>query len=137
MPSTKPFDPSKPVQTRDGRRVEILKTDLPAKDGGTRIVALVYGNNGFAYVYTYSQSGRFVGSIETGWDLMNVPEVSKKIVKICLNKDYGNYAAIEEKHYEPRYFGMLEVLYTVEETYEDDVLVSARVLHIEEGKSDD
>lgn len=137
MPSTKPFDPSKPVQTRDGRRVEILKTDLLAKDGGTRLVALVYGNDGFAYVYTYSQSGRFVGSIETGWDLMNVPEVSKKIVKVCLNKDYGSYAAIEEKHFKPRYLNMLQELYTVEETYEDGVLVSARVLHVGEGKADD
>lgn len=137
MPSTKPFDPSKPVQTRDGRRVEVLKTDLPAKDGGTRIVVLVYEDDGFAYVYTYSQSGRFVDSLETGGDLINVPEVSKKIVKVCLNKDYGNYAAIEEKHYEPRYLNMLEVLYTVEETYEDGVLVSARVLHLEEGKADD
>lgn len=72
MDSTKKFDPTKPVQTRDGRPVRILCTDV--KSQRFPIVAAVLDSNGFERVITYATDGRELIRTETELDLMNIPE---------------------------------------------------------------
>jgi hypothetical protein len=70
----KPFDPSKPVQTRDGRKARIICTDA---EGVQPIVALVYEPSGVE-AQMFNGNGLFHPdtSRESVCDLINVePEV--------------------------------------------------------------
>lgn len=64
---TKKFDPSKPVQTRDGKKARIICTD---RYGMYPIVVLVT-ENGQENMYTVNSTGKF-GAGE--YDLVNIPE---------------------------------------------------------------
>lgn len=66
------FDPSKPVQTRDGRAARIVATDR--KSNHYPIVAFVESGDE-EYCHTYTTDGRyhFVGE-ESPSDLVNLPE---------------------------------------------------------------
>jgi hypothetical protein len=68
------FDPSKPVQTRDGRPARILATDMKS-DRGYCIAAAIGGSNEF--VETFTSDGRVIASPpfrDRGVDLVNIPE---------------------------------------------------------------
>lgn len=69
--NNRPFDPTKPVQTRDGRKARILCTDsgLP----NYPIVALVEGQG---IPNTFSMGGSFIASDSSPdfRDLVNLPE---------------------------------------------------------------
>lgn len=62
------FDPTKPVQTRDGRKARIICTDF----NGDKLVVLVE-TNGREYFGSRRSDGRLDGQIENGADLVNIP----------------------------------------------------------------
>lgn len=70
----KQFDPTKKVQTRDGRKVRIVCTDVKSR---WQIIALITNNNGRETISAYDSSGRARGREENGddhiLDLINVP----------------------------------------------------------------
>lgn len=73
--SDKPFDPMKPVQTRDGRQARVIYHDAV---GDYPIIALLRGFDGPEEPESYTSSGRChkVGG-PTLRDLVNVPEKPK------------------------------------------------------------
>lgn len=66
------FDPTKPVQTRDGRPARVLGTDLETVSGET-IVAAIKSFNGDA-ISTFFANGRLLSEGEHRSDLVNIPE---------------------------------------------------------------
>lgn len=69
---TKPFDPTKPVQTRDGRPARIIATDA---EGTYPIVALIVGRTGTESPHTYMLNGAWHKRSHSGaQDLINIPE---------------------------------------------------------------
>jgi hypothetical protein len=69
------FDPTKPVQTRDGRKARILCTDLKTDQP---IVAAVTNRCGEEFAHRFSISGHFYPSQTVAdIDLINIPEEPK------------------------------------------------------------
>lgn len=82
---SKPFDLTKPVQTRDGRPARIICTD---KVGfGCPILALVT-NGGQEEVATYTEAGKYLSDDDvSGSDLVNIPQ---KVTKYgVMDKDFN------------------------------------------------
>lgn len=74
---SKIFDPTKPVETRDGRKARILCTDR-IDDCGRSLVALVLSENeGYEIVYRFGLDGQYDHSRQLGIDLVNIPVVRK------------------------------------------------------------
>lgn len=77
---TKPFDPTKPVQTRDGRTARILCTDYKAKRHGRDIMRPILAlvatrlDPESEVVYTFCPDGKHTPEQEMGLDLVNIPE---------------------------------------------------------------
>lgn len=71
LQNVKTFDPAKPVQTRDGRKVRILATDLNTSFG-PRLSVAITGHNGWEFVDTYREGGRVFVDRERPDDLINV-----------------------------------------------------------------
>lgn len=69
--NNKPFDPTKPVQTRDGRAARILATD--AKNACYPIIAVIQTSAG-EKPQSYTLEGRFCFGVTDDTDLVNVPE---------------------------------------------------------------
>jgi hypothetical protein len=67
------FDPTKPVQTRDGCAARIICTDLKLKNDPATIVALVKDRLSGEVPMTYRASGRWLHDREDGNDLINIP----------------------------------------------------------------
>lgn len=67
--TTKIFDPTKPVQTRDGRKARIICTD---KQGSFPIVALILNKTHEALIVYYTD-GSSRDSLGAAIDLVNVP----------------------------------------------------------------
>lgn len=70
------FDPTKPVQTRDGRKARILCTDLKGREPYT-IVATHRNKSDedVEYVSTFTAEGRMFGSEQCNPnDLVNIPQ---------------------------------------------------------------
>lgn len=67
------FDPTKPVETRDGRKARILATD---KKGKYPIVALIMeSSSGMEEVHLFSAKGIWnIEGTASSYDLVNVPE---------------------------------------------------------------
>lgn len=66
------FDPTKPVQTRDGRKARILITDLQNQ---TPIVAAITSECDVENAYHYGIKGNFCDmDIEHRYDLVNIPQ---------------------------------------------------------------
>ena len=76
------FDPTKPVQTRDGRKARIIATD--AVDPIYPIVALVTQKAGEERPERYTSTGRYYsdGDILRPTDLVNVPEKHVRWVNV-------------------------------------------------------
>lgn len=80
--TTSTFDPTKPVQTRDGRKARILCVDRLVGDDETSqglhpepIVALVTSHDGsYEYTETFSADGHWLDDGDASDDLVNVPE---------------------------------------------------------------
>lgn len=67
------FDPTKPVQCRNGQPARIIATDR--KDTGLPIVALYQANSGCEGVGFYSSKGFWSGTGGHALDLVNIPDV--------------------------------------------------------------
>jgi hypothetical protein len=74
-----PFDPTKPVRTRDGRPARIMCTDAKSL---YPIKALVETYPGSETVYSYNAHGRSVASTGSPHDLVNTPERVVRYVNI-------------------------------------------------------
>lgn len=70
---TKKFDPTKPVQTRDGRKARIICTDV--NDKYYPIMALVEDSDGTEYAVSSTVDGhaRYQRDGELPQDLVNIP----------------------------------------------------------------
>ncbi len=66
------FDPTKPVQTRDGCKARIICTDRAGTDFS--IVALILGSSGRDFIETFTCQGCYSSSGLSGNDLINIPE---------------------------------------------------------------
>lgn len=75
----KPFDTTKPVQTRDGRKARIICTDAKGK---YPLVALVDTEEN-EMALNYLQNGKFFSDREHNNDLVNIPET--KTVEFWVN----------------------------------------------------
>lgn len=76
----KPLNLSRPVQTRDGRKVRIICTDGPAFCGEQPITGFIEGNN---IADNWQAGGNYwrkctIGQLDQSKDLINVPE--KRVV---------------------------------------------------------
>ena len=68
------LDLNKPIQTRDGRKVEILKTDLKVSTGES-ILALTVDEDGYEYTHEFYENGSFYENGEyCELDLINISE---------------------------------------------------------------
>lgn len=76
---TKKFDPTKPVQTRDGRKARVVCTDALSQ-GSTGILALVRTAEDDEDPYWYESDGCYLEFGERDVDLVNVPEEREKWV---------------------------------------------------------
>lgn len=80
----KPFDPSKPVQTRDGKPARIHATDL---DGSFPILATYYDGNQWRTLRV-SPRGKYLSYAEENLDLINVPPPKvKRDFWLAISKD--------------------------------------------------
>lgn len=78
------FDPTKPVQTRDGRKARILCTDMKRLRGET-IAAAVMCPNRDEIAISYLPNGRYLhqSDLDHDWDLVNVPEEKTSRLMLC------------------------------------------------------
>lgn len=118
------FDPSKPVQTRDGRKARILCTDKVCDTSWSpdvsTIVALVMHEAGVEIVNGYYEDGRRYRNNQSLSDLVNVPEKKFEYYRMWrddLSTYTSRYPALSEeiaranKGFGPNnYIGILEVL---------------------------
>lgn len=127
---SKPFDPTKPVQTRDGRPARIICTDRNHIDGP--IVALITaqtrGHEGEELIQSFYENGYYrpYPFSPHSIDLVNIPERTEKFLKVYSGETFGRmHKSLEaakacEKIREPD--GYLKLI------YEDDVLVSVELV---------
>jgi hypothetical protein len=74
------FDPTKPVQTRDGRKARIICTDrafVSASGESWPIIALISSGDGKEHAYYYQNDGG-APHLNAGHSLVNIPEVKKQ-----------------------------------------------------------
>ena len=83
------IDWTKPVQTRDGRKVRVLCTDGPKPD--RPIVAVIEGKS---IVEDWLPSGRLLHGEPYNSDLINVPEPEREIEAWAIVTRTGNTAGI-------------------------------------------
>ena len=69
---SKPFDPTKPVQTRNGSKARIVPADR--RHPSHPICALVLYADGTEGVYFYEPDGCSCGPEKSLFDLVNIPE---------------------------------------------------------------
>ena len=69
------LDLTKPVQTRDGRPVRILATDIKTRE--RPIIIAVLNPEGHESVYALPPDGAYVKGYESAGDLINVPPPRK------------------------------------------------------------
>ena len=73
-------NPSRKVETRDGRRVRIICTDMNYENHP--IVAIIANDNDTEYVYTYTKYGEWDNYGSTTYDLFFAPEKGKERVTV-------------------------------------------------------
>lgn len=78
---TKPFDPSKPVKTRDGRKARIICTDRKYQNLGREetwhIIALIPDSRGNEHPFSYRGDGT-APHLNDDWTLINLPVERKE-----------------------------------------------------------
>lgn len=72
---TKPFDPTKPVQTKDGKPARIICTDR--LDSSIPIVALINFNRAEGLM-CYRSDGTVLGDSQSNLNLVNIPDITKQ-----------------------------------------------------------
>jgi hypothetical protein len=70
----KKFDPTKPVQTRDGRKARIVDTNFKGILGQGQIVAIVSEPSGYETLVVYCDDGQMYEDRNDVRNLVNVPE---------------------------------------------------------------
>jgi hypothetical protein len=86
----KPFDPTKPVQTRDGRKARIVCMDANTVE--YPIIALLAGPAGVEYPISFALNGKFYTNREHPNDLINIPIKHKREVWVnCYKADFGDF----------------------------------------------
>ena len=68
------FDPTKPVQTREGWKARILATDINDYGGETIAAAITHPGDGAELLRSYYPNGQYYDGDPSGLDLINVPE---------------------------------------------------------------
>lgn len=83
----KPFDPTKPVQTRDGRPVRILSTQSKFVFMGVSqpIIAEGLDKHGNVSLSNCGIDGRVYPGFESSCDLINIPEKKKLTGHVNIN----------------------------------------------------
>lgn len=84
--TTKKFDPTKPVQTRDGRKARIVDTNY--KGGPKSILAIVTLNSTLEAAHAYNKDGSYLTNMTQDLDLINIPE--KYTLWVNLYADRGS-----------------------------------------------
>lgn len=100
------FDPTKPVQTRDGRPARIICTDAKHSDPTFKIWALIPNKNGNETPYPFAADGSWGGHFNNQMDLVNVPERTSKFMTLwedsrcarSLYDDLGVAKRIQQAH---------------------------------------
>jgi len=100
------LDLSKPVQTKNGKRVRILCTN---RKGGCPVVGLITNNDGNEEFSSWDISGKWA-DIPSKIDLVNVPETLKKTAYL-FKGDYGHY--ISNSNFTKGEVASVEVEFTV------------------------
>lgn len=121
--SSTAFDPTKPVQTRDGRKARILATDI-AGDAPIA-VAIEIRPGGPEIIGQRDASGFYAGRKDHPATLVNVPEVTTKIDNVYRDSRgrlWSDYASVNRHDWGPDnpYVGFIEW------TLEDGEPVSCR-----------
>lgn len=119
---TKPFDPTKPVQTRTGRKARIVCTDVKSEYS---IIAVITKPDGAEYAATYKDGGRSSSFCELmPSDLINVPERTSRWANIYAPQFTGRSTRErcgETISEEQRRLCVVEII------YEDGVPVDAKL----------
>jgi len=112
------FDPTKPVQTRDGNKARIICSDRLA---GQSVVALIEhcGSEIIAWFYANGRSNS--DNIDRPGDLVNVPEKHVRWVALYRAPDGSFHATLHKSR----------------EAAVNHGAISVRVVEFEEGKFDD
>lgn len=90
------FDPTKPVQTRDGRKARVICTDF--RDPKRPIVAVItraFAEDG-EYLQTFKADGTDLSHDKSPDDLVNVPEKARVWIEIV--------RSVRAQGWEPRLF---------------------------------
>lgn len=87
------FDPTKPVQTRNGRKARIICTDLQYDVSSTRILALITDSEGSEIVKLFKMQGQNNYGAANENDLINVPEKLVRYIGIW-NQGYTGFSYI-------------------------------------------
>jgi len=94
---TKPFDPTKPVQTRDGRKARIIATDI---EGEFPIAVAITWKDGDEVVGSRFSDGSYASSrLANPADLVNIPEVTKEFRRVWVSRSIhvSEYANTSEE----------------------------------------
>lgn len=86
------FDPTKPVQTRDGRKARIICTDMRACNSAYSIIALVTEEDGNEIPYHLMTDGRRSAqhNFLSNNDLVNTPETFERTIWVNISKIDGH-----------------------------------------------
>lgn len=107
------FDPSKPVQTRNGWPARIICTDF-CGPAGRNIVALVRCADDYEQLLSFNSDGLFYPPIGTSpRDLVNVPEVKKEYRGVYSNGDFASikYGSLDRlKALDTKFVGYAEIV---------------------------
>lgn len=87
------FDPTKPVQTREGKKARIVCTDVYGSGTNENICALIKTPD-WEYSLIYKNNGKYFSSGDSELDLINIPEEKKLDVHVggiykCRNGKYA------------------------------------------------
>ena len=112
------FDPTKPVQTRDGRKARILATDLIVTS--YTLVGAIICSDGEERIYTFLPNGRTNNVDESRTDLINIPEKTVRFVNTYPDQGYESLEVAKANSTPERRA-------TVELTYADGKLIDVIV----------
>jgi hypothetical protein len=126
------FDPTKPVQTRDGRKARIVCTDRAGSD--YPIIALIMENNDIEICYIYAINGHFWGN-ESGHrlDLINVPERIERYRTFCFDGHDLRLGPIAKETYQVARQLAADVDGVIKTITEDGKLISIEVVREDEA----
>jgi hypothetical protein len=127
------FDPTKPVQTRDGRKARIICSDRKHPGGQLLLVSLITNSNGVEEVSLHAMNGSVLAISEHHNDLINIP-VKVEIYNFCsptgstFSPTWVTLEGIKMAHKESlvpkNAYGVLK------KTYIDDKLSAVELVHI-------